>query len=28
VELMTKLTEEKQAFQWIPDVEAAFQTLK
>jgi hypothetical protein len=26
--LLTKLTEEKQAFQWTPEVEAAFQTLK
>jgi hypothetical protein len=25
---LTKLTEEKQAFQWTPEVEAAFQTLK
>jgi hypothetical protein len=26
--LLTKLNEEKQAFQWTPDVQAAFQTLK
>jgi hypothetical protein len=26
--LLTKLMEEKQTFQWIPEVEAAFQTLK
>jgi hypothetical protein len=26
--LLTKLTEEKQAFRWTPEVEAAFQTLK
>jgi hypothetical protein len=26
--LLTTLTEEKQAFQWTPEVEAAFQTLK
>jgi hypothetical protein len=25
---MTELTEKKQAFQWMPEVEAAFQTLK
>jgi hypothetical protein len=25
---LTKLTEEKQTFQWTPEVEAAFQTLK
>jgi hypothetical protein len=25
---LTKLTEQKQAFQWTPEVEAAFQTLK
>jgi hypothetical protein len=25
---LTKLTEEKQAFQWTPEVEAVFQTLK
>jgi hypothetical protein len=25
---LTKLTEEKQPFQWTPDVEAPFQTLK
>jgi hypothetical protein len=25
---LTRLTEEKQAFQWTPEVEAAFQTLK
>jgi hypothetical protein len=25
---LTKLTEEKQAFQWTPEVEAAFQALK
>jgi hypothetical protein len=25
---LTRLTEEKQAFQWAPEVEAAFQTLK
>jgi hypothetical protein len=25
---LTKLTEEKQAFQWAPEVEAFFQTLK
>jgi hypothetical protein len=25
---VTKLTEEKQAIQWTPEVEAAFQTLK
>jgi hypothetical protein len=28
VELLTKLTEEKQAFQWTPKVEAALQTPK
>jgi hypothetical protein len=27
VKLLTKLTEEKQAFQWTLEVEAAFQTL-
>jgi hypothetical protein len=26
--MLTKLTEEKQAFQWTPEVEAAFQTLR
>jgi hypothetical protein len=26
--LLTKLTERKQAFQWTPEVEATFQTLK
>jgi hypothetical protein len=26
--LLTKLMEEKQAFQWTPEVEAAFRTLK
>jgi hypothetical protein len=25
---LTKLIEEKQAFQWTPEVEAAFRTLK
>jgi hypothetical protein len=25
---LTKLTEEKQAFQWTPEVETTFQTLK
>jgi hypothetical protein len=28
VNLLTKRTEEKQALQWTPEVEAAFQTLK
>jgi hypothetical protein len=28
MKLLTKLTEEKQAFQWIAEVEAVFQTLK
>jgi hypothetical protein len=28
VKQLTKLTEEKQAFQWTPEVEAAFQTPK
>jgi hypothetical protein len=28
VKLVTELTEKKQALQWMPEVEAAFQTLK